>query len=109
MLAREGETQLRGVQPLSSRQAETHLRGVHPLPARQGKIQLRVVQSGMRGSAEFKADQARGEFTRDQTGARDQARAQAVHHPRLFRHRRVNKGKNVYVASKCEVGANNRM
>lgn len=35
--AREGEMQLRGLQPVSPRQAETLLRAVQPLPARRGE------------------------------------------------------------------------
>ena len=46
-------------------QAEGRLRGVHPLPPRQAKEQVRKVQSGPRGCAQFKANQARAVRNRD--------------------------------------------
>ena len=74
MPARQGEIRLRGVQPLPPRQAQKPLLGLQPLPSRQAERLLRSVLDGTRGSAECEADQAR-----------------AVDHPRLFRHRRVER------------------
>jgi hypothetical protein len=44
VLARQGETQLRGLQPLPAWQGETLLRGLQPVPARQAEDQLHGVQ-----------------------------------------------------------------
>lgn len=73
--ALQGEIPVRGVHLLPPRQGEKRLRSVQHLPPRQEEKHLRGVQNGTRGTAELEADQARaGQFTSNQTRARDQAR-----------------------------------